>query len=132
MATHVAVVLHPDSDDPWAIWNTPYEDAKDRALAACEAAMQDKKCVLAAAGVNSTVVVGYLNNHLVDAAWGETLKRARENLRQKCDKCLVGAVFTAKPDINLGGVDLSTMTYFPTKQTVRLKSQNLLQPIPVR
>jgi hypothetical protein len=136
ISTHVAVVLHPDADDPWAIWNTPHENAKERALAACEAAMQDKRCYLAAAGVNSTVVVGYLNNHLMDAAWGETPERAKRNLKEKCgegeNRCLVGAVFTAKHDIHLAGFDINTATYFPTRQTVRLKRQNALRPQPSR
>lgn len=131
--TYIAVVLHPDADDPWAIWNTQDKNVGKRVLEACEAAMNDKKCKIVGEGKNTAVAIGYKNNHLVDAATGKDPYAAKDNLKKKCgNDCGVGAVFAAHPVIRTDFVDADIKGYLPTKEAVRLKSQNALnlQPAP--
>lgn len=125
--TYIAVVLHPEADDPWAIWNTQDKNVGKRVLEYCEQAMGDKKCKIVAEGKNTAVAIGYKNNHLVDTATGKDPYAAKENLKKKCGSdCLVGAVFAAHPVIQTDWVDVDIKGYLPTKEAVRLKNQNAL------
>lgn len=124
--TYIAVALHPDADEPWAIWNTQDENVSKRVLEACKEAMKDKKCKIVGKGKNTAVAIGYVNNHIADTATGETPWIARKNLKEKCSNCVMGAVFAAHPVIQTDWVDVDIKGYLPTKETVRLKSQNAL------
>lgn len=124
--TYIAVVLHPDADEPWAIWNTQDKDVGKRVLDACKEAMGDKKCKVTAQGKNTAVAIGYVNNHLTETATGETPWIARKNLKEKCSNCVMGVVFAAHPVIRTDFVDADIKGYLPSKEAVRLKSQNLL------
>ena len=124
--TYIAVALHPDADDPWAIWNTQDENVSKRVLEACKEAMRDKKCKIVGKGKNTAVAIGYVNNHLADTATGETPWIARKNLKEKCSNCVMGAIFASHPVIQTDFIDVDIKGYLPTKETVRLKSQNAL------
>lgn len=131
--TYIAVALHPEADDPWAIWNTQDQNVSTRVLNACEEVMKDKRCTIVGEGKNIAVAIGYKSNHLMDAASGKDPWAAKENLKKKCGSdCLVGAVFAAHPVIRTDWADADIKGYLPTKETVRLKSQNALnlQPLP--
>jgi hypothetical protein len=129
MDTTVVVVMHPDADDPWMIWDTFLPDAREKALAACEQAMQDKKCEVREEGKNIAVALVYKDYHLVDAVAGKDKATAKENARKKCgNDCLIDSIIVATPQYYYGGIDTDTKTYFPTKEKVRLKTQNALKP----
>lgn len=123
--TYIAVALHPDANEPWAIWNNPYseKDAKERALAACNKAMGGN-CVIAGSGKNSSVAIGYLGNILTEAAWGETPEKAAKNVLKKCsdkgNQCKALVVFSTPPNLDLS-TDTSS-TYYPTSTSVKLIS----------
>lgn len=120
--TYIAVALHPEANEPWAIWNNPYseDNAKERVLAACSAAMGEG-CELVAAGRNSAVALGYVGVQLAEAAWGETPSEASKNVLAKCRehglRCKVEVVFSTRQDFDLS-TDMST-TYYPTSETVK-------------
>lgn len=121
--TYIAVALHPEANEPWAIWNNPYseKDAKERVLAACNKAMGGN-CVIVGSGKNSSVALGYLGNILTEAALGETPEQAAKNVLTKCsdkgNKCKALIVFTTRPNLDLS-TD-SSSTYYPTSTNVRL------------
>jgi hypothetical protein len=124
VGTYIAVVLHPEANEPWAVWNDPRseEHAKERALTACSAAMGDG-CTIVASGQNASVALAYVGNQLAEAVLGDTRIQASQNALEKCResglRCKVEYVFSATPDMDMGGIDLSSASYLPTRENVK-------------
>ncbi|RDV02959.1 DUF4189 domain-containing protein [Sphingorhabdus pulchriflava] len=130
--TYFAVAFHPGANDPWAIWKNQIslQNAEERVLAACNAVM-GIGCKIVGSGANSFVVLGYQMDQsagpqLVELGVGTSLKKARQNLKEKCKsrgyKCNPLDFFGTTPESDNTGIDFST-TYYPTEATVRRRSQ---------
>lgn len=129
--TFYAVAFHAAANDPWAIWKNQIslKNAQERVLAACNTVM-GRGCRLVGSGANSFGVLGYRMDQpggpqLVQLGVGRNLKEARQNLKNKCRakgyECSPLDFFGTIPERDNAGVDFS-ITYFPTKQTVKRRA----------
>lgn len=137
--TYIAVAMHKAANDPWAIWGNPtsLQNAEERALEACNSVMRGE-CYIAASGANIFVSLGYARLEgalqLIAAGSGATLDQAIEDALRKCESKGFDCISSKEVSFGTaqvrdpGGMDLTTMTYYPTEATVKRRQPIQLSP----
>lgn len=103
----VAVAWHPDASDVWAVSRArSAEEGEKGALALCEAVMKDG-CTIASTVANGSVALARASDGSLWSAWGETPRKAKEEVLASClkrgERCVYEKVFTGKPWEQLAG-----------------------------